>query len=428
MRSQNVIKIELPALHNAQLSVKEQAARFNVLACGRRFGKTTFGQDRLLPPALAGAPVAWFAPTYKMLAEVWREITHICTPIIARVQSQEKRIELATGGVIDMWSLDSPDKVRGRKYKTAVVDEAAMVRDLGMAWNKVIRPTLVDLSGDAWLLSTPRGRGFFYDAFNWGQDPGLVDWMSWQMPTSANPHIPVDEIDEMRRRLPEIVFEQEILAKFLDEAGGVFRNVRQAIDTGRTVNEQQQPGRNYVVGLDLARVEDFTVITVFDSTLRQVYFERFNQISWERQTETVIRVSKQFGFCPVVMDSTGLGDPIYETLRRRNVNVRPFHFTNSSKESLIDNLAMLIENARCRLMDIDEQTQELMSYQYEITASRNIRMNAPDGCHDDCVISLALAAWGASNTKSSAGAVGPDAGINQKLSGLRLPVAARSWV
>jgi hypothetical protein len=45
-------------------------------------------------------------------------------------------------------------------------------------------------------------------------------------------------------------------------------------------------------------------------------------------------------------------------------------------------------------MDEPQQTAELVEYAYEITAARNIRMNAPAGQHDDCVIALALAAWG----------------------------------
>ena len=56
------IELQLTALHPAQLEVTQQAKRFNVVCCGRRWGKTVLGMDRLIQPALHGKPVAWFAP------------------------------------------------------------------------------------------------------------------------------------------------------------------------------------------------------------------------------------------------------------------------------------------------------------------------------------------------------------------------------
>src|ERR1044072_6814140 len=129
--------------------VKHEIRRFNVLACGRRWGKTTFGMGRLVPPALEGYPVAWFSPTYNMLTEVWRTTVQTLTPVIRRMSVQEHRLELITGGIVDMWSLDTPDVARGRKYRRIAVYEAAMIRDLLLAWQQVIRPTLADYEGDA---------------------------------------------------------------------------------------------------------------------------------------------------------------------------------------------------------------------------------------------------------------------------------------
>ena len=70
-------------------------------------------------------PVAWFSPTYKMLAEIWRDEVRRLTPITTRISSQEHRLDLMGGGLVDMWSLDAADTVRGRKYARVVIDEAA---------------------------------------------------------------------------------------------------------------------------------------------------------------------------------------------------------------------------------------------------------------------------------------------------------------
>src|SRR5215813_8247137 len=133
------IEIEIPARHPAQQQIVDEAKRFNVLACGRRFGKSLLGIELDLEPALVGFPVAWFSPTYKMLAEIWRDLRNILIPVIKRTDVQQHRLELITGGVIDMWSLDAADSTRGRKYKRVVIDEAAQVPNFQDAWQAVIR-------------------------------------------------------------------------------------------------------------------------------------------------------------------------------------------------------------------------------------------------------------------------------------------------
>lgn len=216
------ISLTLPRPHSAQRLVLDEAKRFNILACGRRWGKTTLGADRLARPALEGFPVGWFSPTYKMLGEVWRFYRRLLEPVTATKSEQDHRIDLITGGVIEFWSLDRPDVARGRKYQRVVIDEAAMVRGLEAAWLEVIRPTLADLLGDAWFLSTPKGFNFFKTLFDRGQDPRYPDYASWQMPTSTNPFIAAGEIEAMRQELTERAFEQEVVASFMADGAAVF--------------------------------------------------------------------------------------------------------------------------------------------------------------------------------------------------------------
>lgn len=342
---------------------------------------------------LAGFPVGWFAPTYKYLTEVWQTFVRTLRPVTSRVNSTERRIELITGGVAEFWTLDDPDAGRSRKYKRVVVDEAAKAKNLEAAWNGAIRATLTDFKGDADFYSTPKGRNFFWKAFVRGQDENEPEWGCWQLPTVSNPFIDPAEVEAARKQLPDRIFRQEYLAEFLDDAGGVFRNVEPSVDKGRTANDPPRPGDSYVVGVDLARVEDFTVIAVVDGNGRQAYHERFNQISWSRQIEAIKSVAARYPGA-VVVDSTGVGDPVCEALRRSGVKVVPYHFSNASKEAAVDRLALLLEQDRLRLMDVPAQTNELLAYEYELTPSRNVRMSAPEGMHDDCVMALALAAWG----------------------------------
>jgi hypothetical protein len=389
-------RLVLPSLHPGQTQIVSERRRFNVAVMGRRWGKTRFGIRAAAHPVLDGCPVGWFAPNYKFLTEAWRQLRYALAPITSSVNKSERRIELITGGSLDFWSLTDDDAGRSYKYKRVIVDEAGLVKNLETAWNEGIRPTLTDLKGDAWFLGTPKGRGYFFTLFGQGQDAFVEDWASWQKPTITNPTIPdlAEEIEAARRGMPERSFQQEYEAVFLEDGGGVFRGVLAAIDKGRKDNDPPQPGMSYTLGVDLARVEDFTVLIVLDKTGRQVYFDRFNQISWERQIGEIVKVANLYR-ANVVIDSTGAGDPIWEQVRKGyRGTVTGFTITASSKEPLIDNLAIAIEQGRLRLLDNAVQTNELQSYQYEVTPARNVRMSAPAGMHDDCVIALALAEEG----------------------------------
>ena len=366
-----------------------EARRFNVVCCGRRFGKSTLGINRLTP-ALEGYPVAWFSPTYGMLTEIWRETKNAYHPLTVRKDESRRRLELSTGGVIEFWSLENFDAVRGRKYKHVVVDEAAMVRYLQEAWQAVVRPTLTDFEGSADFFSTPKGMNFFKTLYDWGQDPARADWMSWQMPTLANPYIKPSEIESARLDQPERTFAQEYLAQFLDDAGGVFRRV--LASTTAELQEKPLAGHHYVFGVDWGKQNDFTVISVIDTDLNeQCYLERFNQIDYALQTQRLEALVERFKPEMVLAEKNSIGDPLIEQLSRKGMMIRPFNTTNASKTLAIEALALDIEKGSLRLLADPVQTAELQAYEAERLPSGMTRYSAPAGMHDDTVMALAIA-------------------------------------
>lgn len=209
-------QLRISSLHPLQQKVIDEATRYNVLRCGRRWGKTKLSEELLLSPddptngALNGFTVGYFAPTYKMLMEVWRSMIDILYEIIENKNEQEKRIEIYGGGVIDFWSLEDPNSIRGRKYKRVVLDEAEAARNLEDAWTKVIRPTLTDLKGDAWFLSTPRFGSTYFKKLTRIESP---EWKSWVFTTYDNPYIDPAEIDSARSVLDESTFRCEFMAE-----------------------------------------------------------------------------------------------------------------------------------------------------------------------------------------------------------------------
>lgn len=250
-------EISTLSLHDAQAQLLREKRRFNIAVCGRRFGKTVLSQEILWDAIAEGKPTAYFAPTYKMLSLVWKEAKTRFYPAITKVNVQEKRLEFVGGGALDFWSLDSFDSVRGRKYACAVIDEAAMVKNLEEAWLQAIRPTLTDYQGSAWFLSTPKGINYFHSIFENAGNGG--NWQRWQLPTLANPYIQAAEIEAAKYELPELVFQQEYLAQFVEMAGTLIKR--------EYLQRSELPsGLEYYMGVDLAistkETADYTAIAV----------------------------------------------------------------------------------------------------------------------------------------------------------------------
>lgn len=373
------IRIHLDRPHAGQQRVIDEAARFNVLECGRRFGKTTLGRDRLIETALRGFPAAWFAPTYKLLSEVWRDVCVSLGPLRPNVSQQEKRLSLITGGVIECWSLDQPDAGRGRKYKRVVIDEAGIVRNLEDAWQQAIRPTLADYKGDAWFLGTPKGRNYFHRLFAKGErrDGG---WRSWRLPTTTNPNIDPAEIEAARQDMPESAFNQEFLGIPADDGGNPFGLAAIA----KCARGGLADGPVAAWGVDLAKSADWTVMCGLNAAGAVCELERW-QGDWG---QTKRKILDRIADVPALIDSTGVGDPIVEDLVREAWTVEGFKFSASSKQQLMEGLAAGIQRHELEFPN-GWLRGELESFEYEYRAG-GVRYSAPAGLHDDGVCALAL--------------------------------------
>ncbi len=386
------IILSLPRRHPTQERAKREARRFNALAWGRRAGKTVLGIDRGVEAALAGKPVAWFSPTYKMLSEVWREMRLVLQPVTARCTASEHRLQLVTGGVVDMWSLDNPNVARGRKYARVILDEWAMVGAAAEAWQEVIRPTLADLHGDAWFLSTPKGRNLFWQMYQWGQDPTMTDWYSLQVPTSANPFIARAEIEAMRHDLPELVYQQEVLAEFLEGEGVVFRNIAACLGAPETTPEAHK-GHYLSVGVDWAKQQDYSAFSVVCHDCKaEVAHDRFNQVDYVVQRGRLQALYEKWRPELILCESNSIGEPILEELFRADLPVRGFETTASTKPPLIENLALAFERAEWQWLDDPVWTAELEAYERKVSpVTGRSSYSAPEGMHDDTVMARALA-------------------------------------
>jgi hypothetical protein len=378
------MRIELPTPHLNQKKILDAERRFVVVMCGRRFGKSELSQILIIKEALNGGQVAYITPTYGLAQIFFERLTKVL-PFKSNIS--KLKIYCPNEGSIEFFTGERLDNLRGRKFHLVIVDEAAFIPDLEDGWNNSIRPTLTDYEGKAVFLSTPRGKNFFYSLF---MKMGENDWQSFKFSTYDNPHINPREIDEARIQLPEVVFEQEYMANPSENSANPFGNAF----IKRCVKPiSAQPIVCY--GIDLAKSVDFTVIIGLDKDGNVAYFDRF-QMDWHNTKETIKRLPP----APIVVDSTGVGDPILEDLLREGVNIEGLKFTSQSKQQLMEGLASAIQQGRIGFPE-GVIVDELDVFEYQFT-SHGVRYSAPSGFHDDTVMALALA-WQNHNVKRGSG-------------------------
>ena len=251
--------------HPGQRMVHNSPARFKVLAAGRRWGKTRLGVHECLDVAARGGRAWWVAPNYKMGEVGWRPLRRMASMIGAEVRKVDRQVILPNGGDVTVRSADNPDTLRGEGLDLVVVDECSFAQE--ETWTEALRPSLSDRQGRAMFISTPKGRNWFWRMYQRGLN-GNTEWQSWQLPTSDNPYIEPSEIEAAKDTLPELIFEQEYLAVFLEGEGAVFRNIAACMNAPQSTPEDHKV--HYIVaGVDWGKQSDFTAISVGCADCRQ---------------------------------------------------------------------------------------------------------------------------------------------------------------
>jgi hypothetical protein len=387
--------------HPGQQAIHDSKARRRIVACGVRWGKTMCAAMEGLAAAMEPREqsIGWVvAPTYDLADRVFQRIVMIAAGHlrhrIVSLKESERRLVLRNfgGGLSEIRakSADNPVSLLGEGLDWLIIDEAARLKHT--IWEGHLSQRLLDRR-ESWalLISTPRGKGWFYDLFRRGQHADDEDYESWNHPSWTSPHLDRALIDEERGKISERAFRQEYAGEFLEGSGQVFRNVRE-----RALGEWQapKPGEHYFIGLDLAKVDDYTVITVMNRARQVCHVDRFHRLDWNLQVSRIQATANRYNQASILIDSTGVGEPIYESLRAARCHVDPYPFTAKSKTDLVNYLALAFEQGDVTLPRVDlfpEMVEEIEAFEYSVTDAGGVRTGAPSGVHDDCVISLGLA-------------------------------------
>ena len=380
-----------------------------VAFCGRRWGKGEAGIQRILratsevPGMYWWVGLSWKSASMK---RAWRLLTYWCSEAIraagmdpdANINRSNFEIRLPNGSEIWMRTAERPESLAGEGIRGAIVDEFTLMPEI--VWTEYLQGTLIDYQGWAIFTGVPKGNNWGARLFRRVRDSEMGDdWKSWRFPSSANPHLSKPWLEKIRKTVPDLIWRQEYLAEIVGESGGVFRGVRESATA--IAQEKAIPGHIYTMGVDFARLYDFTVFAVLDVTTSEcVAMDRFRGAEYAIQVDRFMTIYTKFKPAIVLAESNNMGDPIIEQLNERLRNpsdvyagnkVVPFVTSNQSKDVLIRSWAIAIETKAVQLPNDEIVIGEHQGFQITQTAMGNWKYSAPGTDHDDTVIAFALA-------------------------------------
>jgi phage terminase large subunit-like protein len=388
-KSTPLIAVPPILLRPDQQAIVDHLARYKVVACGRRWGKTELGKQSVLRALTQdNQHVYWLAPTYHMAGQVWRDFKRYYRPQEGTIITEHDRLlQLVNGSWLSIRSTHTPDNLRGAGLDYVVMDEAAFMRP--EVWGEIVRPMLLDRQGHALMISSPNGKNWFWEAYQMGIERGEL-WASFQHPTRHNPALSAQDLLDIQKNTPERIWRQEYEAEFVDDMGQVFRNIRACAIAPQ--NSQPVLGERYVAGVDWGREGDYTVMVVLElDSKRMVAMDRFNQVGWEVQRARLKSLVDDWKIERVLAESNSIGSVNIEALERDGVPIMPFVTTSPSKTRIIEALVLALECENIQLLPDEILIQELSAYSMKRLTSGAWQYSAPRGMHDDCVMALALA-------------------------------------
>ena len=384
------VELVFPTLYAKQYEAIFCPLRYSLIESGTKTGKTLgcaiWAASKAWEEGFAGDVTWWVAPTYAQAKLGYVRMKALFPPGVVESTDTDLLHKLPNGAVIQCKSGEKPDNLFGEGVRRLVVDEASRLRE--EAWH-ALRTTLTQTRGPVRLIGNPKGKKNWF--WRWcqvaklGHDPSAA---YFHLRSKDNPHISPEEIEEARRNLPASVFEELYEGIAQEDGAGVFRNIRQCATATLSAPKPERP---YVGGLDIARLQDYSVLVIMDGITREVvYVDRFHELNWNLQCARFAAAAEKYNKAIVKMDATGIGDPIFDKLSSTGMRLSPCKFTNESKRKLVEGLSIAFERGNIKIPNDRELIHELEVYEYTTSETGRVHYSAPEGMHDDMVTALML--------------------------------------
>lgn len=339
--------------------------------------------------------IAYICRNYILAKKLYKDlIQYIPQDCIKQANGTDLTIESIFGSSITFFSAESGASLRGLTFHYLILDEFAFFKqeqtDGTNLWNDILFPTIKVNGILTVFVSTPLGKNnLFHTMYLRGLDESYPTYHSILKDIYADGLIDNEGIEEIKKNIPELSFEQEFLCKFLDSSLTFFRGFEHCF------HPISHKYNKTWIGVDLsANGSDNTVVAkinelnevetiIINGTLDQKY----------KQIADIINTSNNVQ--AVYIESNNIGTPVINEISKIVKNksiIHPWLTSNSSKEEIISDMAVKIANKEITF-DINDNIlySELSTFICKYSKTNKLQFEAQSGSHDDTVMATAIA-------------------------------------
>ena len=334
------------------------------------------------------------SPTLEQARKIFNEIKAVVkpTPVYARHNDIQLNLVLKNGSRILFRSAEQKNSLRGYTVTGIYcIDEAAFIPDdifyETLAWVNVSKAPIV-------VCSTPKFKlGWFYKYYMIGfENNSKVYSYNWSLfDTSAL--LDPETLDRYRKEVPANQFKTEFLGEFLDNEGGVFG------DFDGIVVDDWDDNLNCYMGIDwgTGSGNDDTAVCIFNEKKQMIFLDCFNDKDETSTIKHIVSIIKKYKPLKVQVETNSIGSIFFgllnKAIKAEKLPVMLIGFTtsNSSKEKLVNNFQVAIQNKDTTILPNSKLLTEMAMYELKLSSTGKKTYNAADGYHDDAVIAMLLA-------------------------------------
>jgi phage FluMu gp28-like protein len=387
------------------LDYANRPARYSMIEATTKAGKTVSALAWISEMAMAsgkhGRNYWWIAPVYAQTKIAFRRLVRGFAKnwpwAVLHVDNQELTVTIFNGSTIWFKSGEKPDNLYGDDVHAAVIDEASRVREEAF---HAVRSTLTATRGPLRCIGNVKGRKNWFFRMARRAEAGADNMAFYKLTAWDAVEAGVldkAEVEDAKSVLPEAVFNELYLAIPNEDESNPFglTHIRKCIV--KDFSEE----RTIAAGVDLARKKNWSVVIGLDRRGAMTGLERF-RMDWDQQEARILALTKNVD---TLIDATGVGDVVYQRMREKHDSLDPFIFTSKSKQTLMEGLAVAIQQGEVRICG-KVLIDELENFEFQHTARGGVVYSAPEGMDDDCVMALALAVERRRRTMPTAGGFG----------------------
>lgn len=375
----------------------------------RQVGKSVCAQLLLVYTSLNSPSTTSMevSPILSQSRKMFDDICRLFFKLIKKANSSTLEITFINDSKILFKSAEQYDTIRGNTINgVCIIDEAAFIKD--DVFYSVIVPTTNVFDANIFLFSTPKFKvGVFYNLYMKGlTNDTKVKTFDWAKDYDTSKYLPEDKLKMYKSMMPKLAFQSEFLGQFIEGEGTVFTNFRDCISP--TPLNSLYP---LTIGVDWGSGtgSDYTVLTPlhYHPVYNKVLVDDlvcFNDKPPQQTIDEIVKLVKHYlelGFKDVCVyvEKNGIGSVYFQLLYDAlgdletddtTITAVSFVTTNKSKDRIIKQLNVCLEQSKICLPNNQKLINELTAYECKVSNGGLVTYSAPIGMNDDTVMSLCI--------------------------------------